>query len=161
MGLGRGPRADRGPRAGDATAIRARALTLLAAREHARGELAVKLGARGFEREAIEPVLDRLEHEGLLSDERFVEAFLLSRRERGFGPRRIERELRERGVRAALAAARVEARDPEWQALAEAARRRRFGEALPEAERERARQARFLERRGFTEAHIRALLWRR
>ena len=48
--------------------------------------------------------------------------------------------------------------DAQWDELARAVRSRRFGETLPATRDERARQARFLEQRGFAAEHIRAAL---
>ena len=135
-----------------------RALRLLARREHARGELALKLGAGGAEPDAIERVLDALEVQGLLSEGRFTEQFVDSRRERGHGPRRIRDELRRRGIDDAAAREAVGQDDRYWSARASQARSKRFGDAAPADYREWARQARFLERRGFTTEQIRSAL---
>ena len=131
---------------------------MLARREHARGELAFKLAARGAEANAIRRVLDALEARGLLSEERFTEQFVRSRRNRGHGPRRIREDLRRRGIDDAAAREAV-GRDGEyWSEQASRARNRRFGEDLPADYREWVRQARFLERRGFTAEQIRSAL---
>ena len=45
-----------------------------------------------------------------------------------------------------------------WAAGAEAARRKRFGPALPKDMQERARQARFLQQRGYSMQDIRKAL---
>ncbi len=79
------------------------------------------------------------------------------RRERGYGPLRIGRELRERGIGRALCAALLEGAEVDWNALAAAARRKRFG-APPADATERARQWRFLHYRGFTSEQIRSAL---
>ncbi|MCY4220364.1 MAG: regulatory protein RecX [Thiotrichales bacterium] len=131
---------------------------MLARREHARGELAAKLAAGGFGPEATERVLDALEAEGLLSEERFTEQFVRSRLDRGQGPRLIREALRQRGIAAAAAKEAVERDDAGWAERASQARSGRFGAAAPADYREWARQARFLERRGFTTEHIRLAL---
>ena len=79
-------------------AIRAKALELLARREHSRLELRQKLLQRGFPIERIEPVLDRLIEERLLDEGRYAELYACARADKGYGPLRIARELRERGV---------------------------------------------------------------
>ena len=135
-----------------------RALGLLARREHARGELAFKLAAAGADTGAIERVLDALEARGLLSDERFTEQFVSSRRDRGYGPRHIREELRRRGIDDAAAREAVGQDDEYWSERASQARSRRFGEGSPTDYREWARQARFLERRGFATEQIRSAL---
>jgi regulatory protein len=96
--------------------------------------------------------------EGLLSDQRFSEGFIHSRRERGQGPLRIEAELRQRGVDAECIAGLLDVRDAGWRALAAETRRRRFGDPIPREFSERARQARFLRARGFTEDQVRSAL---
>lgn len=103
-------------------------------------------------------LIDALTGEGLLSDRRFTETFVRSRLNRGQGPLRIEADLRQRGVDAELierylVGAGDEASD--WGETARAARRKRFGDEVPEDFSERARQARFLRSRGFTERQIR------
>mgnify|MGYP001408018113 CR=1 FL=1 len=136
-------------------------MDLLARREHSTGELRTKLRAKGFEdEEAVDLQLGRLHDEGLLSDERFVEAFVHGRRLRGQGPLRIAAELRERAVPVALIAACVDQRDGAWAGVARDARRKRFGDEAPAGVAERARQARFLRYRGFTEDQIRAAFGR-
>ncbi|MGE0384226.1 MAG: regulatory protein RecX [Gammaproteobacteria bacterium] len=140
---------------------RAVAIDLLARREHSRAELARKLQARGIAAAEIEAALADLAAEGLQSDDRFAEILVESRAARGYGPVRIAHELREHGVAADPARAAME-RDPEfWNDRAAEARRKRFGPALPDGTPARAKQARFLEYRGFTAAQVRAALRQR
>ena len=47
---------------------------------------------------------------------------------------------------------------PDFVSLARAARTRKFGSEIPKDRKERARQARFLQYRGFSTDHIRAVL---
>ncbi len=140
------------------TAIRDAALKALARREHSVAELRRKLERKGCEPSLVEQVLGRLQDEGLLSDRRFVEAYVHSRYGKGFGPLRIEAELRERGVDAWLASEGVESGHRRWSELMEQVRRKRFGTPLPEDYREWIRQARFLQQRGFSAESIRRLL---
>jgi regulatory protein len=140
--------------AGDDAAIRHTALDLLARREHSRCELSRKLEARGFEREAVEGVLAALEAEDLLSDTRFAEQFVRSRFQRGSGPHRIHAELRERGVDEALIEYGLAILADDWQARLREVREKKFGRAIPSDFRERSRQMRFLQQRGFTPEQI-------
>ena len=103
-------------------------------------------------------MLDALEARGLLSDRRFTEQYVGSRLDRGQGPLRIREELRRRGVDGAAAKEATERDDGFWLEQASRARRKRFGEAMPTDGREWVRQARFLERRGFTSEQIRSVL---
>lgn len=104
----------------------------------------------------VERLLDALQAEGLLSEQRFVESRVRVRAA-GHGARRIEHELARHGLK--LPAAQQQAlRDSELQRAA-ALWRRRFGSAASD-ERERARQARFLAGRGFSGEVIRRVLAR-
>ena len=107
-------------------------------------ELRRKLARHDFDAEQIVAVLDDLEHDGSLSDQRFSEQYAQARRGRGYGPVRIREELRQRGVEDTLASDAVMLSDPDWRACAEAARRRKFAGDPPRKYRDRARQARFL-----------------
>lgn len=133
--------------------LRGRALALLARREHSRAELHRKLSELGGAGEALDAVLDDLARERLQSDERFAESFVRSRVVRGQGPQAIATELRVRGVDKELLES-VLTQGPDWYAQAAEVRHKRFGPALPEDARERARQARFLQYRGFTAAQV-------
>ncbi|MEM9057270.1 MAG: regulatory protein RecX [Pseudomonadota bacterium] len=135
--------------------VRRVAIGLLARREHSTLELARKLELRRFPETLIDEALARLADDGLLSDERFAEEFVRSRVGRGPGPRKIRHELKARGIDAAHADRLLYGDSHDWQALAEAARRRRFGNGVPAEFPERARQARFLQQRGFDPEHAR------
>ena len=131
-------------------------MDLLARREHSRRELGDKLAAKSFDPDVIRNVLDELEREGLISSGRFAESFVAARAARGQGPVRIARELAERGVESPrdwIDDARYD-----WNRLARDVRRKKFGEALPSSFKEKARQARFLEYRGFSQDQIRRAL---
>jgi regulatory protein len=130
-------------------------MDLLARREHSLAELRQKLAAREFTPEDIEDALAGLVREGLADDARFVGAFIAARIRRGQGPIRIRAELAQRGIDAETAG-RGLAEAADWRALAREQRAKRFGARAPGDFRERARQARFLEYRGFTAEQIRA-----
>jgi regulatory protein len=71
---------------------------------------------------------------------------------------RIRAELAQRGIDAPGAAAALVAEEVDWFEAARAARRKRFGADLPRDFKERARQARFLQYRGFDSRQIQAAL---
>ena len=129
-----------------AYSLRERALKMLARREHTRYELARKLAPAGESAE-IETVLDELEARGWLSESRVTEQLIHARRSR-FGARRIERDLRERGVSdEAVAAVLPQLKEGELEA-ARTVWRRKFGRQ-PKGPAEQARHVRFLQGRGF------------
>ena len=138
--------------------IRARALNLLARREHSRLELARKLRQRGMAGADLEQVLDELAAARLLSDTRFAEEYVRSRAGRGYGPVRIRAELRERGIDDAGIQAALAELGEDWCQQARAARQRRFGAEPPADLKERARQSRVLQQRGFSPEQIRQAL---
>lgn len=128
--------------------LTARALRLLARREHTRLELCRKLAPHVEDPVGLHCVLDDLAQRGWLSDERFVEQFMHARRSR-FGLARIRRALLDRGVAEDVVARAVEAlKHGEFDA-ARAIWARKF-KAPPTTVAERARQIRFLQGRGFT-----------
>ena len=130
------------------------ALDLLARREHSRRELERKLDARGFAEELIAPTLDALEESGELAPARFTASFIRARAAKGQGPARIRAELAERGIDREQATELMRAADIDWTALAASVRDKRFGAQRPSDFKERARQARFLEYRGFDSDQI-------
>lgn len=138
--------------------LRGRALALLTRREHSRAELEERLRATGAAAEQVAALLQELVERNLQSDARFAEAFVRSRVLRGQGPRVIAAELRQRGVDPELAGAALEAAVTDWRARAAELRRRRFGDSPPADARERARQMRFLQYRGFSGEQIRQVL---
>ena len=133
---------------------RAVALRLLARREHSRLELSLKLRQRRIDEGIIAQVLDDYEQEGWLDDRRFADVYARQRIDQGYGPLRILGELQQRGVHQPPDCLEDMA-DSDWCDRAIRLRERRFGLAdLRDAWDEKARQARFLSRRGFTSAQI-------
>lgn len=130
----------------------------MARREHSRRELQAKLVSKGCGETLAGEVLAELEAEHLLSDERFAEALVCVRRDRGYGPLHIQREMQDKGVDPELIERAVGASDPQWAEVINRVRRKKFGERLPKDYRERAKQARFLQYRGFTYDQIQCVL---
>lgn len=140
----------------DAIEARKKAMDLLARREHARAELERKLAAAGFGADIVADVLQRLAEEGLQSDRRFVEAFVQSRINQGKGPLRIHADLGQRGIAAGLVDEVLEEVGEDWRALARETREKKFGRTQPVEFRDKARQMRFLQYRGFEPGQIQA-----
>ena len=145
----------------DPQALERIAVGLLARREHSRAELLHKLTGRGFAAADIELLLDRLAALRLQSDARFAASYVRMRSERGYGPQRIRAELRERGIDAdcieqELTASAIAAVAPRIEDVW----RRKFGGRQPQDYRERTKQMRFLQQRGFAVGDIRDLFGR-
>ena len=136
--------------------LRERALRHLARRDHSRAELTRKLAAHGDANE-IDAVIERMGELGLQSDERYAEAIVRGKAAR-FGAARLRSELARRGIDRdrideALAGECVESEAERARAVL----RGRFSSPPADA-REWARQARFLQTRGFAPELIRKLL---
>jgi regulatory protein len=143
--------------------LKARAVGYLSRREHARAELARKLrpyaeGPDGLAE--IEAVLDDLQREGWLNNERYAQS-LVHRRAPQRGTARIVQELRQQGLDdAVVARAREQLKATEYERALAIWTRRYGGKSVPPAAdpAEYARQARFLAGRGFSHETIRRVL---
>lgn len=140
---------------GPDTRARNSAMRLLARREHSRAELRGKLVGRGFENDSVEELLQGLEDQDLLSDERFAMSLIASRAETGYGPNRIDLELRNRGVSEELAREALAKAEVDWGQQVTDQAVRKFGSDPAQTFPEWARRARYLERRGFGQDAIR------
>lgn len=132
--------------------VREGAVRLLARREHSRLELRRKLTGRGHPPSAVEAALAALAEDGLQSDERFAASYVRTALERGHGEHKIRAALRERGIEPSLAGCVLDLDAEAWQQRAQAAVRKRFGDAPAETAAEWAKRARFLAGRGFASA---------
>jgi regulatory protein len=77
--------------------------------------------------------------------------------EKGYGPVRIGRELREKGVEPELIEELLAAPALDWLERAARVREKKFGRGKATNYREQARQARFLQYRGFSSEQIHRL----
>jgi regulatory protein len=138
--------------------LKARALRLLAQREHSRSELQAKLARHMEEGEDLPALLDALEAQGLVSAQRVAESVVHQRAAR-FGTRRVAQELRAKGLDEDLVRATAAQLASTELERARAVWRQRFGSAPPPAtSQERARQMRFLAARGFAAEVVRRVV---
>lgn len=114
---------DQGPiEAPSPSTARAFAYRLLGRREYSVFELGQRLrqkwsGSEGIDA-VVEELIEALQQENLLSDERFVESFVRSRVNRHQGPLKIKAALRDKGVSDSLISMELEAHSGEWTGLA-------------------------------------------
>ena len=134
--------------------LRARALRLLARREHSRAELERKLAPHSESSDALKNLISDLKTRNQLSEERFAEerARSLSRK---FGAARIRHDLKAKGVSEELVARFSSSSDELQNAKAILERKYRTPALTRE---ERARRMRFLQSRGFSSETIYKLL---
>ena len=133
--------------------LRARALRLLARREHSRLELTRKLAPHAESPQALEQLISELKTRNQLSDERFAEerARWLARK---YGAAKIRHDLKSKGIDPSIVERISSADDLERAA---GILRRKYREPAATRE-ERVRRARFLLARGFSHETIRLTL---
>jgi len=128
---------------------------MLARREHSFRELVQKLTLKGFDQCDVEELLNEFVELGWQSDQRFAESYSRSRLQKGFGPIRIQYELRERGIDAVVDGLFDET--PDWQALLAELHDKKYGVEAPADIKERAKRVRFFQHKGFTHDMIKQL----
>jgi SOS response regulatory protein OraA/RecX len=136
--------------------LRGRALGYLSRREHSRDELSRKLTRHLTEGDSLETLLDALEQEGWLSNERFAES-VVHRRGSRLGTSRIVHELKRNGIDETLILDAGAALKKTELTRAQDVWRKKF-DAPPATPAERAKHARFLATRGFNSATIMKVL---
>lgn len=120
----------------------------LARREYSRAELRAKLLPHAGETDDVDAVLDGLVARGWLSDARALDQLVRTRSTR-FGTRRIEHELRQKGISDDLiSAALPQLKQGELEAAREVWQKK-FA-SPPQDQKEKIRQMRFLQSRGFS-----------
>lgn len=130
---------------------------MLSRREHSVSELVRKLNKGDGCSEDVLAVVEQLRDEGLQSDDRFTEAYIHSRVQRGYGPVRIRQELRERSISDELLASHLEINDPRWNEEVRHVREKKYGKVLPSTYQDKIKQSQFLQYRGFTNEQIRRI----
>ena len=133
-------------------------MRFLARREHSRAELTQKLTPLAESNEQIAALLDDLARQGFLSDARYAEMVARTRGAR-FGSQRVAHELRQKGVPDSLVNETIRELREGDLATARVIWEKKFG-SVPKAKdaKEKARQVRFLQSRGFSLDTILTLL---
>ena len=136
-----------------------RAVGLLSRREHSEKELKTKLLSKGgTQSDTIARVIEELKQRNYLSDQRFTDMFVQSRMERGDGPLKIRHELESKGITESIIDQHLNQPDQVWEKVLLKVWSKKFGEVIPSNYNEWARQARFLQSRGFTSELIRKVV---
>jgi regulatory protein len=140
------------------TDVRRRAMDLLARREHGIRELARKLLDKGFEADLVSEAIEQLREDNLVSDQRYCEAVVKSRCQRGQGPLKITWELRSQGVPDAVVDATLRELAPDWQQQVRQVIEKKYAGRVSGVPAERAKQVRFLCSRGFPQGLVMQVL---
>ncbi len=118
-------------------------MRMLVRREHSILELSQKLSNKQFEPDEIEKAIVTLIEQNYQSDERFAAEFIQMRFNQGKGPIKISVDLKQRGID------QFDLSEFDFFALAQTIRQRKFGVEAPNNFKEKAKQQRFLQSRGF------------
>ena len=133
-----------------AAELRRAALDWLARRDYSRAELTRKLRRKFGEDVELEALFGWLEEHRFLDESRYLDILIRSALDRGHGLLRLRQDLRQRGLPAALVDQALGELDVDWFEQARQLRERRFGPGPVTDPKEKARQLRYLQYRGFT-----------
>lgn len=127
-----------------------KSLDLLSRREHSKEEINQKLLIR-FPSESvnIKLVIKKLSKNNILNDERFAEIYVLSRKRKGFGSKRIAFELSNKGVNESIYS-KIISNESNWEEVAKKAFNKKFKTQKDADFRLQLKQKAFLQNRGFT-----------
>jgi len=131
--------------------IRLKAIKLLAIREHGCQELKRKLLVSGFENTLIDQVLEQLKAENLQSDIRFSTSYINSRANRGYGLLRIKLELKGKGISPEVITHALDEVSIDWSQEINKVWYKKFKSEFPSTPKEKVKQWRFLQYRGFSQ----------
>ena len=132
-------------------------MRLLSTREHSFSELERKLNKNDDCHDDVLAVIEQLRDEDLQSDDRFTEAYIHSRLQRGFGPVRIRQELRERSISDELISLHLQINNSQWNQQVCQVREKKYGKLVPTSYPDKMKQSQFLQYRGFTSEQIRQI----
>ena len=126
-----------------------KALDILSRREHSQKELSDKLIKKFNIPELVDSVIHSLLEKNLLDDYRYSESYVVARKRKGFGPKKIGYELVSRGVNENTASEVIDA-EGGWNEAALKAFNKKFKAGIGVDFKEQNKQKVFLQNRGFS-----------
>lgn len=139
-----------------------KALDYLSRREYGSTELFNKLTAFGYEDSLVSVALEQLQANNLQCDQRYTEAYIRSRSNRGFGPNKIKIELNQKWIDEGLVLATIhsllEEGELDWRQIIQDEYQKKYRNTVPNNYNEWTKRARFLQGRGFTFEQINAII---
>ena len=126
-----------------------KALGIVSRREHSEKEIKNKLLEKFDAPEIIEQVVLKLIENNLINDIRFAEMYVLIRKRKGFGPKKIQFELMARGIDDSISSL-VITEEGSWKEAAQKAFNKKFKNGASQEFKERNKQKTFLQNRGFS-----------
>lgn len=150
--------------------IEAKAVALLAMREHGSKELKQKLLTKfpetsallaeyaeqpGLVKSLVTDVLTLCQENNWQSDERYLEQAVRNYVDKGHGPQKIRQKLQQACYNNDLISAALDWDESDWVELAQQALQKKYGDCnKPTEQKEQARRMRFLQSRGFAPSTI-------
>ena len=125
-----------------------KSLDLLSRREHSTKEIKEKLLLRFDDCAVIDSVLTKLEKNNLISNLRFAEAYVSSRKRKGFGPKKISFELLSKGVSESITNKAI-TEEGGWRKAAKRVFVKKFKNGKNSDAKDILKQKTFLQNRGF------------
>ena len=126
-----------------------KALDIVSRREHSEKEIKNKLLEKFDAPEIIEQVVLKLIENNLINDVRFAEMYVLVRKRKGFGPKKIQFELMASGIDDSISSL-VITEEGSWKEAALKAFNKKFKNGASQEFKERNKQKTFLQNRGFS-----------
>ena len=126
-----------------------KALDLLSRREHSKREIKDKLLKRFDENDRINQVIEKLVLNNLVNNHRFAELYVISRKRKGFGPKKIAYELFTKGVNESISQEIIK-NEGQWADLAKKVFMKKFKNGPSGDLKESIKQKSFLQNRGFS-----------
>lgn len=143
------------------------AVFMLSRRDYGTIELQRRLARRIRERDRetqtitddsyLSQVMTHLRENNYIDDNRVVYSFFRRYLNKSYGPLRIRQELRAKGFPNEIIERLFEEDETDWYLLCQEVQEKKFGGSKPKDFKEKAKQIRYLQYRGFTSDYINAL----
>ena len=124
-------------------------LDIISRREHSEQEITKKLLKKFDTPEVIDRVISKLVANNLIDDFRYTQMYVLARKRKGFGPKKIQFELISRGINDSISSLVIKEEGP-WKEAARKAFNKKFKNGTSQDFKERNKQKSFLQNRGFS-----------
>jgi regulatory protein len=126
-----------------------KALDIISRREHSKKEIKDKLLKKFNTPDVIDEVISKLIENNLINDTRYAQMYVLFRKRKGFGPKKIRLELMSKGVNDSISSLAI-TDEGAWKEAAQKAFNKKFKNGAAQEFKERNKQKNFLQNRGFS-----------
>lgn len=126
-----------------------KALDIISRREHSEKEIREKLYKKFNDHKVSELAITSLIEKGLVNDHRFAEMYIIARKRKGFGPKKIAYELLAKGVSDDISSQALN-EEGGWRIAALNAFNKKYKNGIADNFKEMNKQKIFLQNRGFT-----------